>query len=712
MVKIKVVILIIIILLYLYILKIKEELKNTKALKEFYTYLDSLSLNYIDHNTYEFIKEKYKKLYKDTKRKSIVYKLINRKFIKIYKNLDKYIEEKNNQFINNEIIRTKETLDNINGYALDNNQRTAVISNEVNTLVIAGAGSGKSLTIIGKIIYLINIKKVNPKEILCISFTNDATNSLKKNLNKYNNYDVSITTFHKLALNIIRKNNLKISIADDKELTNIVDNYFKEYVTKDINLVKDLVNYFTIYINLNSIDSNKIKTLKISEYVQDKYDYIISCFLYLKGINYTYKYTDDKSIFDIKTTIITINRNIDTYQNSNNIELFEIQFEDGSVLKYLEKKLKERNITFKKLDYSKVYNNLQEYTDYFKQLKKLLITFINLFKSSDYNITKFDEINKEIKKIKDKREKSRQKIFIKIALDIYSRYEYYLHDNKKLDFNDMINKASIIVNKNGTVDKYKYIIIDEYQDTSITKYNLINNIRQKNNSKIMVVGDDWQSIYGFTGCTLDIFINFENYYGYTKKVIIDNTYRNSQELINIASAFITKNSKQLKKTLHSKIHNPNPIKLVYYTDNFIEVLENIIKEINKTSSKPIMLLGRNNNDIRKIISNKAFKVEESNIIYTPLPNQKIYFMTVHKSKGLEEDNVVIINSLDKIMGFPNKIVDDMVLKYVKNYKEYYPYEEERRLFYVALTRTKNNVYIMVNKSSESIFVSEIKKLIK
>lgn len=705
------VIVVIITLLYLYILKIKTELKENEKIEEFYKYLDELSLRYINHNTYKSIKERYKSLCKDTKKKTIVYKLINRKFIKIYKNLDKYIENKNNEFINQEIKNVNE-LNDINGYTLDYNQKTAVISDEVNTLVVAGAGSGKSLTIIGKVIYLVNVKKVKPEEILCISFTNDATNNLKKNLNKNDNYNIDILTFHKLALRIIKQNKKNITIAGDNTLEVIVNTYFDEYIKNDINTIKDLVNYFTIYINLSNIDSNKIKTLKQSEYVYNKYDYIISSYLYINSINYTYKYKEDKSIFYVQDTQIINYHNIENYKQTSKIELFEIHFEEGTVLKYLEKKLKEQNIKFTKPDYKKIMNNLKDYTNYFKQLKSLITTFINLFKSNDYDINNFDKIYKSVNKIKDKRERNRQKIFIKITENIYSRYEYYLKENNKIDFNDMINEASHLVDKNGLKEKYKYIIIDEYQDTSITKYKLIKSIINKTNANLMVVGDDWQSIYGFTGCTLEIFLNFEKYYGFTKKVIIDNTYRNSQELIDIAGKFIMKNNYQLKKDLKSNKHNLSPIKMIEYTYDFNEKLEELLINIYNENKNAVMILGRNNNDINKISKGTNFIVKDNCITYTKLPNQKIYFLTVHRSKGLEEENVILINAEDKLMGFPNKMIDDQVLKYVKNYKEYYPYEEERRLFYVALTRTKNTIYIMVNNSLESIFIKEIKKLIQ
>ena len=112
--------------------------------------------------------------------------------------------------------------------------------------------------------------------------------------------------------------------------------------------------------------------------------------------------------------------------------------------------------------------------------------------------------------------------------------------------------------------------------------------------------------------------------------------------------------------------------------------------ITKNNIKKLFILSRNNSDLNNV----------------KLPYKK---MTVHKSKGLECDYVFIINVNNNKNGFPNKYTDHYILKYVNNYKEYYPYEEERRLFYVALTRCKKKVYIFVPRNNESIFIKEIKK---
>lgn len=206
------------------------------------------------------------------------------------------------------------------------------------------------------------------------------------------------------------------------------------------------------------------------------------------------------------------------------------------------------------------------------------------------------------------------------------------------------------------------------------------------------MGDDYQSIYRFTGCDLRIFINFKYYFEDASICKIENTYRNSQELIDIAGNFIMKNSFQLKKELKSMKSVEKPIKIVYYKNS----KKDFEKLLNKIGNKKILILGRNNSDI-----NNYYKIDET--------KTDIKYMTIHKSKGLEEDNVILINMLDKINGFPNKMVDDSVLDFVLTTHDRIAYEEERRLFYVALTRAREIVYIFTKKRQESVFIKELIK---
>ena len=165
-----------------------------------------------------------------------------------------------------------------------------------------------------------------------------------------------------------------------------------------------------------------------------------------------------------------------------------------------------------------------------------------------------------------------------------------------------------------------------------------------------------------------------------------------------------KNKQQIRKKLISNKHINNPI-IIYETKDYINTLKYILNTIKDQS---IFVLGRNNNDINNYID-ETYTKDNDNYTYN---NITFKYLTIHKSKGLEADNIILINMEDNILGMPSKIKDEKLLKYVNNTKDYYPYEEERRLFYVALTRTKNRVYIISPVNNQSIFLKEIKKYTK
>ncbi len=472
------------------------------------------------------------------------------------------------------------------GYKLDECQRNVVLSESKYSLVLAGAGSGKSLTIIAKIVYLIECLHINKEDILVISLTNDAVNSLKSKLSTYYSLDIPIYTFHKLALLIIGEQNLEYQIADENMLREVTDLFFN-----------------------NAIINNK---------------------LYKKAYYYLVR-------------------------DSNDLLL----------------------------------------------LKKTIITFIHLFKSNNRDIIYFKEILKSIKYNLFSYRKN--KYLLLFIINVYLLYCNELKNGEYIDFDDMINLAINNLKNNGTKYKWKYIIIDEYQDSSIIKVNLIKEIIRSTNAKLLAVGDDYQSIYRFTGSDLEVFVNFKDYFCDAKIYKLINTYRNSQELLDISLKFIMKNKRQIKKMLISKKSIDYPVK-IYYARNVKRCLKDLL--ILNKNYKEIMVLGRNNKDIFNYIDDDYKKLDNSIYVYNSI---LFKYMTIHKSKGLESDVVILINVSNNIIGIPSKLKDEKILKYVKNSRDYYPYEEERRLFYVALTRTKNYVYIISEYNNESIFTKELKK---
>lgn len=476
----------------------------------------------------------------------------------------KFRNIKNKRFIKSEIIKYDYIFSNVNGYSLDNEQRIAIVTDEINTLIVAGAGSGKSLTMIGKIRYLIE-KGIKEDEILCITFTKEAAKNLENNIKKNYDYDIKVYTFHSLAYSILK--NYNYVVAPDDYLEYIIDEYFNCIIYNNVDMIKRVKRVF------GKIDTPYKELLKGKEYIS---------------------------------------------------------------------------------------------------FKRLIMTFISLFKTNNYDITSFL--------------KMKNNAAISIIIDIYFLYEMELKSENAIDYNDMI----VLATKETHDMKYKYIIVDEFQDTSYIRYKLLKSIIDKTRAKLICVGDDYQSIYRFNGCDIDMFINFRKYFGYTKILKINNTYRNSQELVNVAGSFIMKNKHQIYKKLSSNKHINRPIIISYL--NVYKILDLLVVKY-----KSILILGRNNIDIN-MFGRKEF-------IYK---NCRVRCMTIHSSKGLEDECVVLVNVIDDQLGLPSRIKNSKILNYV-SMSSTYQFDEERRLFYVGLTRTKNEVYILTKRGRESIFIRELRR---
>ena len=330
-------------------------------------------------------------------------------------------------------------------------------------------------------------------------------------------------------------------------------------------------------------------------------------------------------------------------------------------------------ILFKRFTYNDIINSKE-----FFMYKNNIVTFINLLKNKGLGIDF----------IYNKYKNSVNKITYKFILEIYKIYENELNSSNSIDLNDMIIKSEKLVHKYHLKLKYKYIIIDEFQDSSKIRLNLIKSIIKYNNAKIMCVGDDYQSIYRFAGSDIEIFLKFKDYFVDSKIMYLKNTYRNSKELLYVSNKFICKNKYQFKKELFSNKSNSKPIK-VYYSSNKVYGLKKLISIVKNN----YMIIGRNNNDIKYYVDK-----------FCDINN--INYYTAHKSKGLESDNVILINLCDDIMGFPSKIKNNKIINSLFD-KELYKYDEERRLFYVALTRTKNSVFMLLDKNNMSVFVKEV-----
>ena len=368
---------------------------------------------------------------------------------------------------------------------------------------------------------------------------------------------------------------------------------------------------------------------------------------------------------------------------------------------------------------------------YIRKLINLICRFISNFKVNAYKADDFNRMYYSTQNV-------RSRLFLSICNDCYLEYERWLKENKAVDFEDMINESARLLREVKEMKKklnFKYIIVDEYQDISRQRFDLTKILSEVTDAKIIAVGDDWQSIYAFSGSDITLFTKFAEKMGYAKLLKIVRTYRNSQEVIDIAGNFIQRNTEQITKKLLSPKHIEDPV-LIYTYDGakkvhngnrksggnyelghaIEKVLTDLIKYKKAEGIEPgsILLLGRYGFDGDKLEKSGLFEyINRTNKVKcVKYPKLEITFMTAHSSKGLGYDDVIVINGKNETYGFPSKVEDDPVLSFVIKGDRSIDYAEERRLFYVAMTRTKNRVFFVAPEANPSEFLLELKQSYK
>jgi len=463
---------------------------------------------------------------------------------------------------------------------LDKDQEKAIKCIKNHSIIIAGAGCGKTTTLIGKVDYLIK-NHVKENEILVLSFTNEAVNNFIQKCK----YKINVSTFHKTALMFI---NNEYEIAD-------------EYI------IEDVINSF-----LENI-SNKLKNklfhiwYKYKKYSKENYK----------------EFINDESSSSIKTIIKSSCKLIKT----NNIDINKI--------------------------------NANKFTR-----EEFILLYI-----------------------------------IKNVIDIYNNT---LKENNLIDFDDMIIMATKNLINKKVFSHYKHVLVDEYQDISMIRLNFLKALIKSNDSILTAVGDDFQSIYQFSGSNISLFTNFDKYFKNAEKFFITNTYRCPYKIIKLSSKFILKNKNQIKKEL-TAINKNKCIYKKIYTSNHKKALYKLLKKIDL--NKSILILSRNTFDINNYLS-KEIKHKDGKIIIKNKIYKNINFMTIHKSKGLEADIVIVLNLTSNYNGLPSKKTNKLFEKLL-SYHEPIKYAEERRLFYVALTRTKSDLYLIIDRNNSSVFINEV-----
>ena len=689
-------------------------------------------------------------------------------FISDFGAINRLVKQHNEGIITFLLDTHKEFFDHCLKYPLDKQQRRSIVSGEENCLVVSSAGSGKTSSIVGKVKYLTEIKKINPQNILLISYTNKAAAELTERM--------GITglrgyTFHKLALDIIGQTTgqkpsiyentdalfVKIyhELLNDKKFKKSVIEYFIDYQTpekewekrknerrqqlseqKDVRLKASFPDMDGKTVYVRSEQEQKIcfalSSLSVKFRYEEPYEHPLADEMHSQ-------YKPDFSIYfeqSGKTRRVYLehfgvdehglvpiwfakDRGI-TYEEANQKYNDGITWKKAAHEKFGTELLTTSSADFHYSDIREKLKNLLEKTDVPIQEKtdaelydmilppnskqekafiRLVVTFVTLIKSSCKSV---DEVLRQTKNAGDERSTF---IIKNIFQPVYKRYIEELTNINQIDFTDAILQATDICRSSHSV-KYDYIIVDEFQDISVDRYNFLKVLREGNPpAKLYCVGDDWQSIYRFSGSDMALFNQFSYYFGQTEINKIETTYRFGEPLVSLSSQFIQRNEAQIKKNIHP--FNPQVKTELQFCDyerrEYCNVIGQLVASI--PLDKSVFLLGRYSFD-DYYLSFMYKSVKEGNRFFYIIGDRKIEFLTVHKSKGLEADYVIVLQCNKDTYGFPSLVSDDPVLNYVLTKSDQYPYGEERRLFYVAITRAKVKTYILYDRRFPSVFVDE------
>ena len=520
------------------------------------------------------------------------------------------------------IDKARAAIGKIEKHDLSDEQISAIAGAGHNTLVLAGAGTGKTTTIVGYIAWLLATEHVTPEEILVLSFTKKSADDMSQRIMASTGKAIRACTFHSLGLEICRASTIaQRPIIDGHASNGVVRATFERLLAQNI-------RYRLLAFKLMS-----------------------------------------KELFS-------------KYGTAAKHEDFQLPTDD--------------------------YN--------FNQYKQSLIenaqTIIQHMRQNNIDIDGMRELNER----RGGKHVGRNREMLQLIEPLYAAYLDNFRATQGIDFPGMIVDAIQCVKRNDYRHPYKYVLIDEYQDMSRPRYELIRALREQNDFTLFCVGDDWQSIYRFAGSDIHLILDFAEIWrdwGPTRMFQITTTRRFRQSLIEASGKFVMQDKNLYVKHLHNpsdkKDYSLKALGGTTQEERFDAIVEQL-RKLPKSAS--VLMLGRYRSDLNLLSRNDRdglFRIDErtGDIVFLEKPDMDIEFMTAHKSKGLQRDFVFLLCCSGGLKGFPSAIPEEPLLGLLLPEVERMPHAEERRLFYVAMTRCRKKLFFVVDQTRPSRFMYEL-----
>ena len=666
--------------------------------------------------------------------------------------------------------RCAEYFDTLFAYPLDEQQRESIVTLEDNTLVVSAAGSGKTSTIIGRTHYLVDQLEVDPNRILLISYTRKAAGELRDRLDyegitcsTFHRLALDIIAENEGIMPTIAKTDMLQQVFYDL----LKDYAFKAAVVQYLLLFRnaskeehDFKNPAEMYADrrkygiqapFGDMDGHII-------YTKSEQELTICNILTILGVQFRYEepfaemvndkehqqYRPDFTIYFkdkdgkqqkvyLEHFAIDKNGNVprwfgqeDSEYYSRNgweranvayrtemmwkrklhesrgtklIETTSAEFYDGDARVIVRQKLQDAGVPLVPRNMDTLYEQLVSRDKYIeKNVLDLIEAFINLMKSNEGSIESILEQHPSART---------NFILTQIIKPVYIEYQKRLEAANEIDFTDAIIQATKICEHNP-VRHYDYILVDEFQDISIDRYHFLLALRSgEEQSKLFCVGDDWQSIYRFSGSDMSLFSRYESYFGATDRCNIESTHRFGQPLVKQSSHFIKQNPIQVQNDVKPMPNAETELSFHKYGGDKENDQYRVVRQLLSTipANEKIYLLGRYTFDAEMLnVADNVTYDDKRGRITVLIDGREIPFLTVHSSKGLEADHVILLNCNEGM--FPSNITDDPVLTYVLSKADDFPDAEERRVFYVAITRARKHTYVVYDALQPSPFVTE------
>ena len=649
----------------------------------------------------------------------------------------------NLKFTSSQAAPVKETAADFMDNPLTDEQAKAVATDEDATLVLAGAGTGKTSVITGKIAHLIRNQGVAPGSILALAFNREAAREIRERLPD-DLRGAQVSTFHSFAFRLLGEatgqapsvsklatDDIAYQQAIDGILTELMGQ--REYAGAVIAL---LTSEYAAYLEPFQFGTEKgyreyvrdtdPRTLN-GELVKSMEELAIANFLASNGVAYVYErdyqfptatperrqYQPDFYLTGHDVYIehfaldergnppegwtgyaegVTWKRGVHERYQTSLMETYSWERRQGVLLQNLKEKLTQRGIKLEPVPVEQLVRKLSQTR--IRRLAGLIGTFLNHAKSGNMPESEIREA------ARNHGDSSRTEHFLDVFFEIRRRYELLLQAEGARDFHDLINEAAEQVRRGGWNSPFRYVLIDEFQDISNGRMNLAKVLR-KPGAAYFLVGDDWQSIYRFAGSYVGLIHQCDRFLGHTERVNLTRTFRFGEGIARPSTGFIQKNPEQTRRDLLTLNKTGDCGIMVIAHDNPAEGVKQAlwaIEQARESETETIKVLGRYRNSVRSLADR------------TRRRDLRVDYATVHSTKGLEADHVIVVDLKDdRRYGFPSQMVDDPLLTIVMppTHGDPYPFAEERRLFYVALTRARKGAYLVTDPNMPSAFVREL-----